>query len=377
MAAQTEEKEINILDYLKVINKYRGLIIGIFFFVTISTLIFSLLSPKIYKSEVTILPIIGDERTLVLSSGVEQPMMAAVRGDLLITQSSEIFKAILQSNTMYDAIIERFNLKQIYKCKYWFEARKNLANNTKITIKKGIINIAVEDKDKYLAKAICDFYIQKLNELNNKLITTQAKSKRLFIEERLITVIDELRKAEEALVNFQKKQKIIQIDEQMQTAIKKTAELETELAKAEIELKVIQNYSTAETPEVINLKTKIRELKKEIRHIKYGGNPDDRVSMPSFIKAPTVALAYVRLLREENIKEEVYKLLINEYERARIDEHHNTPILQVIDAPQVAERKCKPKIKLNVMIAGCLALFISIFLAFLLEYLRKVKNEYK
>ena len=49
--------------------------------------------------------------------------------------------------------------------------------------------------------------------------------------------------------------------------------------------------------------------------------------------------------------------------------------MQVLDPAIPAERKSKPLISLNMLIAGVLALFLGIFLAFFLEYLERMKRE--
>ncbi len=48
--------------------------------------------------------------------------------------------------------------------------------------------------------------------------------------------------------------------------------------------------------------------------------------------------------------------------------------IQVVDRAVPAERKSRPKIKLNMMLAGVASLFIGIFIAFFLEFLSKQKQ---
>ena len=49
--------------------------------------------------------------------------------------------------------------------------------------------------------------------------------------------------------------------------------------------------------------------------------------------------------------------------------------IQVIDKAIPAERKSRPKIGLNMILAGVTSMFIGVFIAFLLEYLSKQKNR--
>jgi hypothetical protein len=51
-----EEEEINLLDYLIVLLKYKWLIFGIVFVTGVAAVIISLRMPNIYRSEATIIP---------------------------------------------------------------------------------------------------------------------------------------------------------------------------------------------------------------------------------------------------------------------------------------------------------------------------------
>ena len=84
---------------------------------------------------------------------------------------------------------------------------------------------------------------------------------------------------------------------------------------------------------------------------------------------PALALEYGRLTRDLKVHETLYALLISQYEQAKLAEARDTPTVQVLDPAIPAERKSRPKIALNVVIAGILSLLIGIFWAFLREAL--------
>ncbi len=91
------------------------------------------------------------------------------------------------------------------------------------------------------------------------------------------------------------------------------------------------------------------------------------------ITVPGLALDYGRLVRDLRVQETLYTLLTSQHEQAKIGEARDTPTVQVLDSAIPAERKSKPSIRLNMMIAGVLSLFLGIFLAFFLEYLARIK----
>ena len=102
--------------------------------------------------------------------------------------------------------------------------------------------------------------------------------------------------------------------------------------------------------------------------------PGDRLH-PAMVTVPGLALEYGRLMREVKVQETLYSLLTSQNEQAKIAEARDTPTVQVLDPAIPAEKKSKPSIRLNMLIAGVLALFLGIFLAFFLEYLERIRSR--
>ena len=139
------------------------------------------------------------------------------------------------------------------------------------------------------------------------------------------------------------------------------------------------SYLSPDNPELARVRSSIRELKKQLRLLEFGKNgkgmlPGDRLH-PAMITVPLLALDYGRLMRELKVQETLYTLLTSQYEQAKLAEARDTPTVQVLDPAIPAEMKSKPRIRLNMMIAGVLALFLSIFLAFFLEYLDRIRAQ--
>ncbi len=74
-------------------------------------------------------------------------------------------------------------------------------------------------------------------------------------------------------------------------------------------------------------------------------------------------------------QETAYHLLTQQFEQTKIREARDLQAFLVLDKAVPAERKSKPKTTLNMAIAGALSLFVGIFLAFLLEYLKRVHRQ--
>jgi len=89
----------------------------------------------------------------------------------------------------------------------------------------------------------------------------------------------------------------------------------------------------------------------------------------TLVKEKERELALGRLMRDVKIKEGVYTLLSQEYEKAKIEEAKEGQFFEILDPAYPPKIPSKPRVKLNIAIAGMLGLFTGIFLAFFSEYL--------
>ena len=78
---------------------------------------------------------------------------------------------------------------------------------------------------------------------------------------------------------------------------------------------------------------------------------------------------------DPTIQQKLYALLASQVETSVMAKVNENFSFKVIDPPRVPDRKYKPKRSLMVAVAFVTGLFLSIFLAFFLEYIEKVKNK--
>ncbi len=394
MNDRPEEDEVNLLDYWRVIWKRRRMIVRLFCAAVLTAMVVSLLLPKVYESTTSILPQIDSREGMGLGSllaasglgggvggglgGMAQGLGISLPG--MPATPTDIFVAMLKSRIMADEVINQFDLMKSYKAQTMHDARKALESDTTIKVsKEKVIKVTVEAKSPQLASDIANFYIANLDRLNRTLNVTKSGQNRVFIGKRLIDTKTNLVKTEEALKEFQTKNKAVHLEAQGRAAIEAAAMIQAEISATEVQLQVMESYLTPDNPEVVRMRSNLGELKKQLALLETGKGgkgqlPGDRMH-PAFITVPSLVLEYVRLFREVKVQEALYTMLTSQYEQARIAEARDTPSVQVLDPAIPAERKSKPAIKLNMLIAGVLALFLGIFLAFFLEYLERIKRE--
>ena len=141
--------EINLLDYLIVLLKWKKLILSITFASAIITAIIGLIMPPIYRAETKILPPQQDRSSAAQLLSQLGGAAGLVGGAVGIKTTNDLYIGLLKSRPALDHIIDRFKLMELYKAKKWEDARRALASALKAQDdkKSGIVTIGVEDKD--------------------------------------------------------------------------------------------------------------------------------------------------------------------------------------------------------------------------------------
>ena len=86
---------------------------------------------------------------------------------------------------------------------------------------------------------------------------------------------------------------------------------------------------------------------------------------------------YLESLIDKNsdpfIRQRIYALIAHQIETSMMAEVKENFAFKIIDPPRVPDMKIKPKIRMNIMLSFIVSLFLGIFIAFLREYIGKVK----
>ena len=249
---ELDEDEINLIDYFRVISKYRRMILLICGIAVVATGIISLLLPKIYSATASIVPPEEGSASPRLPIELSGGFGSFVRGALGVEIMADRYIGILESRVVADALIERFNLIEVYHAKKRFLARKTLQANTTIKAsKEGIVKITVEDRDPNRAAVMANAYVEELDRQNRRLSGSQATAKRISIENRLEEIEEELSNIEN----------IPSREAKIKEKVYETLVIEYELAKIEEaeSMPTIQVLDEAVVPE-IRCKPKRRQM---------------------------------------------------------------------------------------------------------------------
>jgi capsule polysaccharide export protein KpsE/RkpR len=297
------------------------------------------------------------------------PNLASLGGDLLgMNTSADLFAGVLQSRTVQDNLIAKFDLRRLYGERRWVDARKELARRTDISIdrKSKILTIQVTDHDPNRASALAQEYVAQLNNVVIQLNTSSAHRERVFLEARLGQVKEELEGAERDFSQFSNKTGAIDIKEQSKAMVEAAAILEGQLIAAQTELQGLRQIYTDQNVRVRATQARIDELGRQL--LKMGGKAESEDTppskedeiYPSIRKLPLLGVTYADLYRRMKVAETVFETLTQQYELSKVQEAKEVPSVKVLDAPEIPEKKVFPPRILLVVIGALVALAFGI-----------------
>jgi uncharacterized protein involved in exopolysaccharide biosynthesis len=317
--------------------------------------IFAFVLPKQYESTARIMPPdnAGNSTAMLAAlagraSGGLGGLGSAAGALLGGRSSSALFIELLQSRSVADKIIDRFHLQEVYSKRYRIDTVKYLAKRTAVTEdkKSGVVTLTVTDVDPERSRAIAQTYLDELNSAVTRSNTSSARREREFIEKRLVSVRAELQDAQVALSAFSSTNTTLDIKEQTHAMVDAASRLQAQKIVGESELASLTQIYGDDNVRVRAARARIVELQHELKQMSGSGSAaTDAVAAddyPSLRQLPRLAVPYANLYRRVRIEETVYELLSQQYEMARIGEAKDTPIVSVIDAPQLAEKKSSP-----------------------------------
>lgn len=286
--------------------------------------------------------------------------LGSIGGDLLgMKTSGDLFMGVLRSRTVQDDLINKFDLLKVYSTSKYQDARGLLEARTDIASdrKSGIITIKVSDHDRNRAAGMGREYVEALNRIVITLNTSSAHKERVFLEDRLGQVQQDLEASEKDFSKFASQNTAIDVKEQGRAMIGAAAELEGQLIAAETELEGLQQIYTANNVRVRTVQARIDEYRHQLQKmggkvpvegaVPPGSRGDESAEQrpdlyPSIRELPVLGVTWADLYRRTKVEETVFETLTKQYELAKVEEAREIPSVKVLDPADVPERKSFP-----------------------------------
>lgn len=405
-----EEKEIDLREIIGILLKRKWTVIVIFLVACVSSIIYSLVLPKIYESTVTLIilpPRFKPEFTLP-------------------TFSVETYRDLLKSKGILKRVEESLNLKE----KITVFSLERMLTVKVVEQKAGakgeikyapLIELKAKGNSPALAKSLVEKWTEIFLEQHKELSCREKDLSQLYISSQYDETKQKLFVIEEKIKNFEIKWKISILKRELEIkenrfvgGKKRLQEIEKEFAMKKVELtsseeefkkqkltlvlskaitddalweeklkggeeREIENLSLKSEQinplylklreKITNLKIKIKSLEnekgyteKEIKKLK--GEID---YLKNLIYEKSLLLE--RMQREKNALKETYSLFLQKMESTRISKVEQITDIKIISEAVLPERRIKPNRRQIVMISGIIGIIFGTFIAFLKEFI--------
>ena len=323
-------------------------------------LIVALLLPKVFTARATLLPPGSQQQS---GSAATLAALGALGGlgglgGLGAKTPDELYVALLKSDTVQRALVERFDLAKRWDLETYEQLRREFGKFVRIASEKksGLISVEVDDEDPAFAANFANAYADEITRLLGRLAVSEAQTRRVFFEQQLKDTKENLIAAELGLRKVQESSGVIVLDKQAEALITGAARVRAQIAEREVMLSVLRRSATEKNPDVQRLSAEVAALRGELARME-SSTGDDKASpldMP-VSRLSAAGVEYVRARRELKLQETLLEGMIRQYEIAKLDEAKEGPVLQQVDVAVPPDRKSRPMRSVIVLASTLLA----------------------
>ncbi|HKO14379.1 MAG TPA: Wzz/FepE/Etk N-terminal domain-containing protein [Acidobacteriaceae bacterium] len=356
-AATAEPRAANWVGNAEVLWAGRRMLLRAALLGLLAGLAIAFLIPKRYTSTARIMPPDNSGSSMAMLAALtghnlgDLGALGSLAGGLLGGRtSSALFVDLLRSGNVSGALIDRFHLQQAWHKRYRVDTAKYLAHHTSIVDDKrsGVITIEVQDGDPARARDLAQGYLDELNRVVMQTSTSSAHQQRVFFERRLASVQKELEQAQLALSDFSGKHSMVDVTEQARAMVDAAARLQAQQIAGQSEVDSLRQIYGDSNVRVRAAQARVSELGHQLQRMSGSASAGWQTSdspdalYPPLRQLPRLGVMYVDLYRRVRVEEQVFELLTQQDEMARIAEVRDVPVISVIDVPGIPEKKSFP-----------------------------------
>lgn len=379
----SNKESADLLDVATTFARRKRTILKIMVPAIIIGLVIALLWPKTYRSEATY--IVTDGNAINFSSGGLLNGLAnlSVSGNRL---NADQVLILLRSTAIKDQIIAKFNLKEVYGTDINEEVREKLDNNIEIEeFREGGIgfnsiiatSVSILDESPERAYNMMDFYYHTVDSTVKAINKKSIEDGYLMLQTRLEQNEKELKAAEDSLLSFQMRYGIIEVEEQARSLIEAIAGMKAEIVKLDVQIGFAEEISGNNNPELNKLRAQKKEYEKKYQEMLNSDTmaESDFDVYKSLNEMPPLALEYLRRYRELEVQQEIYKVLLPQFEQQKLNFEEVNSGLKLVDPPQLPTYKDSPKRAYIVIAFFMFGLIVSILYVLYKEWKENLQQE--
>ena len=319
--------------------------------------------PKTYQAELLIIPKRSPSDMTSARSLLGNLPLDLGDTPLFAPSDAERIAVVLESRSVTDAVIAKFDLVQRYQAGKIERARKAVWARCVTTVDKkpNVVRLTCQDKDPELTRDLANAIGQEADAAFRRVATASAREEREHLEKRVADARRDMDESSAALRRFQETHKVIDLPAQGKAVVSGLAALEGDLISKRLELSYARGFASSDEASVAQLRRQIGILSGELQTLedKRPAQPDGGSHrsgselFPPAMELPGLTAELETLLREHKIRETIFLMLTNRYEARKLDEARDLATFVVLDDAALPTYRVAPT--LRVIPVGMLA----------------------
>jgi uncharacterized protein involved in exopolysaccharide biosynthesis len=375
----TEKSKVDLLELLLIFAKRKHMIFGGTMIFVVLTAVISFVVTPVYEATSRLMPPQQSSSSMAASLlGSLGGATGMLLGSAMGPSPSDLYVSLLQSQTVLDKIIARFDLIKLYDVDTRQDAEKYILDKVlkaEVDSKSAIISISVDDVNASRSAEMANAFVEELTNLLERIAVTDESKRRVFFERELKKTHETLSQSEDDLKLFQEATGVLKMDDQASAVLQGIANLKAQIASKEVQVVVMKTYASPQNPDLKKALAEINAMKVELKKLE---EKQEQMGVEPLIptgQLPALGTEYIRKLRDFRYNEALYEVLVKQYEASRLEEAKDSAIVQVIDKALTPEKKDKPRRLLMIVLAAIVGLFFHALIAYSLGFYERVAEQ--
>ncbi|AHC16497.1 GumC family protein [Salinispira pacifica] len=391
-AGSQSADEISLVDLLSVLIRNRKLIILLPAIIGVLTLIVLLISAKL-PPEASFLPNSYEASAIVMieeersSSGISAALASSGLGNLAGLAGIQgsggrnygsLAVEITNMNSYLDSLALRHNLAaEFSESDHPRHAARSFIRsglNTQFDSSTGFLSVSFSHTDPVFSAELVNSAVAELKLYFQEMGIDQNREQQTLLEQKIAEVQGELEDLENRIQEFQRNYGVLSAETLVTEQLSTIGRIRSELILKDMEIRTYRDMVSVEDPQLQQLQAERNNLSALLDEME-GGYSEFESVLPSQQDIPEIAMEYQKLKREMVVQEEIYTRLVTQYESSKLFNSSEEDIFKIMEYAETPISPTGPDRKILLIVATLAAGFMAVFIAFILEYIRKIRED--
>jgi len=248
--------------------------------------------------------------------------------------------------------------------------------------RQGTLRIRVELSEPVLATRIANLYVEALKDYSDKWLNREQSTQLRYLEQQLTEMETQLQQSEQDLLRFQKTHQTVALDGETQQLIKNLAALEAEEISAQAAWQAAQaqrqfldQHAWELSPDSTQTRNKLELDLTGLQERRQALTLARKRYQASLSQLPERALELARVERQLSLRGQLYLLLQQQTQAARLEAARTVELFRVLDPAIVPYEPARPVKGLWLAISGMMSIALGIGMAAVHDYATRIQKE--